>query len=120
MNGMDRQTGKALAGVDHLYQSCSDILGTPLGYRVARRDYGSLLPELLDQPMNDVTRLRVFAASALALQRQEPRLRASRFSLAGGADGTATLTITGTRTDTAPTNAGVTFNIAVRPLSGLS
>jgi len=121
MNGMDAATGKPLSGADHLRQSVADILGTPLGSRLARRDYGSLVPELLDQPLNDLTRLRLFAASALALQRQEMRLRAAAFALSRGAEtGSAILTITGRRTDTALPNAGVTFSIPVRALGALT
>ncbi|CAN5694677.1 GPW/gp25 family protein [soil metagenome] len=121
MNGMDAHTGKLIGGADHLRQSVGDILGTPLGSRIARRDYGSLLPELLDQPDNALTRLRIFAASALALQRQESRLRSSRFALQRGATpGAAILTISGTRTDTGRPAASVTFSVPVRSLSALS
>lgn len=46
MLGTDANTGKALEGMAHLRQSIRDILGTPLGSRVMRRDYGSELPAL--------------------------------------------------------------------------
>lgn len=121
MNGMNASTGAMISGVDHLRQSIGDILGTPLGSRLARRDYGSLLPELLDQPMNALTRLRIYAASALALQRQEPRLRAARFALERGeAEGAAILTIDGRRTDITQSNIGIRLSIPVRALSALS
>lgn len=121
MNGMDATTGKLIGGEEHLRQSVGDIIGTPLGWRLARRDYGSLVPELLDQPDNALTRLRIFAATALALQRQEPRLRSSRFALQRGTEpGSAVLTISGSRTDTARPNAGVVFALPVRSLSALS
>lgn len=48
--GMNRATGAAIADLDHTRQSLSDILGTPIGSRVMRRDYGSLLSDLIDQP----------------------------------------------------------------------
>jgi phage baseplate assembly protein W len=121
MNGMDATTGKAISGVDHLEQSVRDILGTPLGTRIGRRTYGSLVPELLDQPMNDLTRVRLFAASALAIQRQEPRLKAAKFSLARGTVlGSAVLTIDGRRTDVTQANARVSLTIPVRSLSALT
>lgn len=101
MIGMDRRTGKRLSGVEHLAQSIGDILTTPIGSRVARRDYGSHLPELIDQPMNAAGRLRLYAATALALLRWEPRISVSRVELSGSAPGTYALTITGTRTDVA-------------------
>lgn len=81
MIGMSRHTGARLGGMDHLRQSVADILSTPLGSRVMRRDYGSLLPELVDQPNNDATRVRVYAATAAALMRWEPRIRVQRVSV---------------------------------------
>lgn len=101
MLGMSAATGAALSGEDHLRQSVADILLTPLGSRVCRRDYGSLLSELVDQAMAATGRLRLFAASAIALARWEPRLRVTGFSLAGGADGAFALTIEAQRLDTA-------------------
>jgi phage baseplate assembly protein W len=83
--GMQASTGVAINGVDHLMQSIHTILTTPVGSRVMRRSFGSLLPELIDQPDNAATRVRVFAAVAGALMRWEPRLRISRVQLASGA-----------------------------------
>jgi phage baseplate assembly protein W len=121
MNGMDRQTGRPIEGADHLRQSIGDILGTPLGTRVGRRDYGSRIPELLDQPLNELTQIRVFAAAALALLRQERRARISRISLqAGDAPGSAILTITGRRTDTAAPTAAFAFSTPLSALSALA
>ena len=48
MIGMSAVTGKPLEGLDHLRQSIADILSTPIGTRVGRREYGSLLAELVD------------------------------------------------------------------------
>ncbi|MDP2128186.1 MAG: GPW/gp25 family protein [Pseudohongiella sp.] len=77
MSGMNAVTGRHLSGIDHIRQSVRDILTTPIGSRVMRRDYGSLLPELIDQPMNDATRLRLYAASVMAIIRWEPRVQIS-------------------------------------------
>jgi Phage baseplate assembly protein W len=102
MSGMNRNTGAALASTTdaHLKQSVADILMTPIGSRVARRDYGSLLPELLDQPFGPTTVLKLYAATATALSRWEPRLAIRRVRLsAGTTPGKASLTIEGTRTD---------------------
>ncbi|MCS6520867.1 hypothetical protein NYA10_29720, partial [Burkholderia thailandensis] len=63
MIGMNARTGRAIAGQAHIEQSVADILFTPLGTRVMRRDYGSLLPELIDGPVNPLMRMRVMAAS---------------------------------------------------------
>lgn len=80
---MNRETGGAISTVEHIGQSISDILTTRLGTRVMRREYGSLLPELVDQPFNDVTRLRVYVASVMAIMRWEPRVSISRVQLGG-------------------------------------
>ncbi|MFA5495173.1 MAG: GPW/gp25 family protein [Porticoccaceae bacterium] len=72
---MNATTGRRIDGLDHLRQSVRDILTTPVGTRVMRRDYGSLLPDLIDQPLNDATLLRAYAATVMALLRWEPRLR---------------------------------------------
>lgn len=78
MRGTDAKTGKRLSGIDHLRQSIRDILTTPLGSRVMRRDYGSRLFDLIDNPLNDVTLVEIFAATAEALMVWEPRLRVTR------------------------------------------
>lgn len=114
--GMSRTTGKPLTGNDHLAQSIGDILTTPIGSRVMRRDYGSMLFDLIDQPLNPFTRLLVFASAALALRRWEPRLRLKRLQLAvtGDAAGQATLLIDGERIDLPPPTTLVTLSIPIR------
>jgi phage baseplate assembly protein W len=95
--GMSATSGAALSDMAHLRQSIATILFTPVGSRVMRRSFGSLLPELIDQPDNPTTRVRLFAAVAGALMRWEPRLRISRVQLASGATpGTAELVLEGT------------------------
>ncbi|SFT96134.1 GPW/gp25 family protein [Halomonas saccharevitans] len=100
MTGMNASSGRALAGLEHIRQSVRDILTTPLGSRVMRRDYGSLLPELIDQPLTDALMLQVYAATAMALIRWEPRLRvtAVRRSVSASRPGTAVLEIDGQTT----------------------
>jgi uncharacterized protein len=88
---MDRTTGRTLNDLEHLRQSVADILTTPIGSRVMRRDYGSQLPELIDQPFNGTTKLRAYAATAMALMRWEPRLRLSRVQLSQGSDASQAL-----------------------------
>jgi phage baseplate assembly protein W len=75
MLGIDASTGKPLEGIEHLHQSVRDILTTPLGSRVMRRDYGSRLYQLVDEPMNRSTILEIYAATAEALARWEPRVQ---------------------------------------------
>lgn len=96
MSGMSRTLGRPLQGLEHLRQSVADILTTPLGSRVERRLYGSLLPELIDHPDNATTRLRMYAAVAGALMRWEPRLRINSVQLHSGPQpGQVTLDLSG-------------------------
>lgn len=102
MTGLNRQTGRALDDSDnaHLRQSIADILTTPKGSRVMRREYGSDLPDLIDQPLNGATRLRIFAATAMAVLRWERRVRLRRVRLeASGPDGAARLSLELVRID---------------------
>ncbi|MBO9710681.1 MAG: GPW/gp25 family protein [Caulobacter sp.] len=85
MIGLSASTGGPLEGDAHLAQSIADILTTPIGTRVCRRDYGSLFAELIDQPFNALTRIRLYAATALALRRWEPRITLRQVSIAAGA-----------------------------------
>ena len=106
MSGMSRHSGQALDGLDHIRQSIADILGTPIGSRVGRRDYGSLLPDLIDQPFTQANILRLYAATAVAVSRHEPRIRLRSVALQQGArPGAATLTLDADRTDTAAPTA---------------
>lgn len=102
MKGMNASTGRSTTGLEHLYQSITKILTTPIGSRIARRDFGSELPELVDAPNNGATRVRLYAAAATALMRWEPRLKLSRVQLSTDAtetvDGVQVLDIEGTTT----------------------
>lgn len=82
MYGMSRQTGRALSGVEHVRQSIVDILTTPIGSRVWRRDYGSRLPDLLDNPINAGTLLDIYTASADAIAKWEPRFHLKKIQWA--------------------------------------
>jgi len=72
---MDRFTGKPLSGLEHLRQSLIDILTTRVGERVMLRDYGSQLPNLIDNPTNPFFGVDLFMAIAQACQKWEPRLK---------------------------------------------
>lgn len=77
---MNRSTGERLGAIEHLRQSVGDILSTPIGSRVMRRTYGSLVPALIDQPDNLATQTRVYSAIVSALMRWEPRLRIDKIA----------------------------------------
>lgn len=93
---MNRTNGRRVTGLAHLQQSVADILTTPLGTRLERRTYGSLLPNLIDQPDNGPTRLRCYSAIASALMKWEPRLRVTRVGITTGSKpGQATVDLEG-------------------------
>jgi phage baseplate assembly protein W len=78
MIGLHKTTGSGIDTLaDHVRQSIGDIITTPVGSRVMRRDYGSVIPDLIDQPLNSTTVLRLYAATAAAVMRWEPRFRIS-------------------------------------------
>ena len=95
MNGVNNTTGKILKGHTHLRQSITDILATPIGSRVMRRDYGSRLFELVDAPLNEETFAEIYAATAEALDRFEPRLKLLNVGVTSLAAGHITLDIVG-------------------------
>lgn len=96
MNGINAATGKRLSGAEHLKQSVKDILTTRIGTRIMRREYGSRLPELVDNPMNELLKVELFAATAEALARWEPRIRLDRVYLSDvNSDGGIALTLEG-------------------------
>lgn len=75
MEGIDATTGKRLSGIAHLRQSIRDILTTPIGSRVMRREYGSRLFRLVDAPLNRSTLLDLYAATVESLDLWEPRIK---------------------------------------------
>lgn len=95
MSGLDRVTGRRMAPDAHLAQSIADILSTPTGTRVMRRDYGSDLPALIDAPINGETLIDVFQATAEALDRWEPRFRLRRVEVAAASAGRLSLALFG-------------------------
>jgi len=74
MIGTNASNGAPLDGIDHLRQSISGILTTPIGSRVMRREYGSDLYRLVDAPLNSSTVLEIYTATAVAISRWEPRV----------------------------------------------
>jgi phage baseplate assembly protein W len=94
---MNRTTGRSMTELEHLRQSVGDILSTPIGTRVMRREYGSQVPMLVDQPDNRLTELRLLSAAASALMRWEPRLSVAQMSIQRSPDtkGKAMVTVQG-------------------------
>ena len=85
---MSRYTGLSLQSeAEQIRQSIQDILTTPIGSRVMRRSYGSLLPIMIDAPFNEITRLQLYAATATALIQWENRINLESISIAPVSDG---------------------------------
>ncbi len=95
MNGINVLTGKQLGGIEHLKQSIRDILTTPIGTRVMRRNYGSRLFELVDAPINRETIIDIYAATAEAIARWEPRFQVTNVAIADARPGQVMLDLTG-------------------------
>lgn len=72
--GMKSETGERLGDLSHIKQSIQDIFTTPVGSRVARREYGSLLFKLIDSPQNSALKLRIMSAAYTAILHWEPRI----------------------------------------------
>ena len=84
---MNINTGADISEINHLKQSISNILTTPIGSRVMRRDYGSRLFELLDRPMSPELIADIQAAVVMAITANEPRLQLTRVEVkAAGTD----------------------------------
>ncbi len=104
--GMEVNTGqKVTSEFEHIKQSIADILTTPINTRLMRREYGSVLPELIDHPLNPKTVLRLYAAIAIAIIRWEPRYQLTDISLVRD-ESQVTIEINGT-TNAKPNNISI-------------
>lgn len=95
MYGINATTGREIGGIEHLRQSIRDILTTPLGSRVMRRDYGSRLFDLIDAPYSSATKLAIIAATVEALMTWEPRIDVEEVFLRSYQPGTIVIDLTG-------------------------
>lgn len=94
--GVDAGAGSALSDWEHVEQSISKILTTPIGTRVMRRDFGSDVPDLVDAKMISRNVLAIYSAAAVAVARWEPRFRVASASIRQlSADGTVRLELHG-------------------------
>lgn len=95
MIGMDRRTGRPIAGIDHLRQSIEDILTTRLGSRRMRPEYGSKLWSFVDMPVSAGWKSAVQAEVARALGRWEPRIQLSQVTVVAVLAGKISLRLVG-------------------------
>ena len=100
MTGMNRVTGKAMAGLPHILQSIGDILTTPVGSRPMRRNYGAYLHKIIDQPNTPANRLLASSYCASAIARWESRVKLNRVSVTlASAEGKTGIDMHGYRVD---------------------
>ena len=71
-----------------------------VGSRLMRRNYGSLCPDLIDSPQNDVTRLQLMSAAVIALAAWEPRIVLDTINVTYSASGAVTAALSGMLTET--------------------
>jgi len=105
--GMSQGNGRAITDTEHLRQSVRDILLTPQGSRIARREYGSLLSALIDKPQNPALRLQIMSAVYVALSRWEPRLTLDSITISSSFDGSMVVELTGKRNNGASVSLSV-------------
>ncbi|EEW6052156.1 TPA: GPW/gp25 family protein [Escherichia coli] len=98
--GMNRSDGLTVTDLEHISQSIGDILRTPVGSRVMRRDYGSLLASMIDQPQAPALELQIKVACYMAVLKWEPRVTLSSVTTERSFDGRMTVTLTGRHNDT--------------------
>ncbi|KNC89859.1 GPW/gp25 family protein [Trabulsiella odontotermitis] len=108
--GMNPNGTGTLTDADQLWNSVKDILTTPLATRVMRRDYGSLVPDLIDAPKNETTRLQIMSAAVIALAVWEPRIALNTISIDYLDGGTVTAELAGIITTTMQ-QAGTTLTL---------
>ena len=94
---INRNTGQPISEDAHISQSIGDILSTPIGSREHRRQYGSLLPELIDHPGNPANHLRLQAATLMALLCWELRIQPTAVTLSLDQAGKGTIDINAIR-----------------------
>lgn len=100
--GLSSKTGKALTDDDHISASMENILTTPKASRIARRDYGSDLPDMIDKPLNGKAQMQCMAATVIALARWEPRVEINSVQMTVGTGeqaGALAIDIGGTKRD---------------------
>lgn len=112
--GMNCLNGRSITDLDHINQSIKDILTTPVGSRIERRDYGSFLFLLLDNPNTSATRLRVISATVMALNQWEPRIKLDAVDVLADKE-KLIMHLTGSRVDKPNQNFNSEIEIATWP-----
>ncbi|WP_150467408.1 GPW/gp25 family protein [Francisella sp. SYW-9] len=93
MSGLSRYTGKLIDDFESVKQSIDDILSTPKGSRVMRRDYGSDLHKYIDSPLNKSNIAKIYLSVVQAITDFEPRVSLEKNKINVSADETGHLII---------------------------
>jgi phage baseplate assembly protein W len=75
---MNINDGKEISEINHLKQSIANILTTPIGSRVMRRDYGSNLFNKIDRPINGELIAEIYLDIVESLFIWEPRFEVDK------------------------------------------
>ena len=92
---MNINTGRNIEDMEHLRQSITNILSTPIGSRIMRRDYGSRLFKRLDAPLTGELLAEIYADVVEALFSYEPRFEVTNVSVVSMDQGHLILDVTG-------------------------
>lgn len=105
---MSRQIGSNMTEQEHIRQSIADIIPTPLGSRVMRRNYGTQLADLLDQPISEGLYLKCYSTIYSGILQWEPRIQVSQISIAELKSGQMIIDL-----ECAMTKTGQQFNLNI-------
>ena len=92
---MNVNTGKTISEIAHIKQSIANILSTPIGSRVMRRDYGSRLFERIDQPINGELIAEIYSYIVEAISTWEPRFEVEQVTVQSIEKGKITIDLEG-------------------------
>ncbi|AYA02337.1 baseplate assembly protein [Acinetobacter sp. WCHAc010034] len=93
---MSRHSGTELSELDHIRQSLEDLISTPIGSRLMRREYGTQVANLLDQPTSEALYLKCYSTIYSAILRWEPRIQISQLYISEVNQGQTVLNLEGT------------------------
>ena len=92
---MNINSGKIISEVAHIKQSIANILTTPIGSRIMRRDYGSRLFEKIDRPLNGELVAEIYSDIVEALFTWEPRFEIAQVTVQSIESGKITIDLEG-------------------------
>jgi len=92
---MNITTGADISEINHLKQSISNILTTPIGSRTMKRDYGSNLFNKIDHPVNGELIAEIYLDIVESLFIWEPRFELDQVAVQNIENGKITIDLEG-------------------------